>query len=635
MKNHPSPDGHGKKSLADYHGSVDTTQSRGWFRKLFAFIGPAYLVSVGYMDPGNWATDIAGGSKFGYALLWVLVLSNITAIFVQSHSARIGLVTGKDLAQLSRAYFPRWLNFIFWIMAEIAIAATDLAEVLGMAIGLNLLFGLPLLVGVGVTVFDTFLVMFLLKKGMRRLEAFILGLITVISVSFVIELVWSHPSGPGILSGLMPAVPNDEALYIAIGIIGATVMPHNLFLHSSLVQTRKYAPGPAGLKRAIKLNIVDTIVALNIALFVNAAILILAASAFHAAGRTDVIDIANAHQLLAPLLGTSLAPVLFAIALIASGQSSTLTGTLTGQIVMEGYLNIRIAPALRRLITRLVAVAPALIVIALAGDRAAGTLLVLSQVILSLALGFIVIPLIHWVSSKKIAGDFRIRPVNRIISWALAGTVVVLNMKMVYDTVAGWVRSSSTPIVPALLVGGPCLILAALLVFLAVEPLFRRFGPAPFKTTHVPPENLRPAAPAGCPGLFRKIAVSVDFSEADGRAVAAALAQGGAAAEYFLIHSVESAGARLMRSEIFDTESIEDRGYLEGYARELAAGGYRSAAVVEFGLAKDVLPRAVRRLEADLLIMSSHKHSFWGKLFKGTTIDRVQRNIAVPMIIIK
>jgi manganese transport protein len=608
------------KSLGDYHGSVDTTQSRGWFRKLLAFIGPAYLVSVGYMDPGNWATDIAGGSKFGYALLWVLVLSNITAIFVQSHSARIGLVTGKDLAQLSRAYFPRWLNFIFWIMAEIAIAATDLAEVLGMAIGLNLLFGLPLVVG---------------KKGMRRLEAFILGLITVISVSFVFELVWAHPSGPGVLSGLIPSLPNNEALYIAIGIIGATVMPHNLFLHSSLVQTRKYAPGPAGLKRAIKLNVIDTVVALTIAMFVNAAILILAAAAFHAVGRTDVVDISNAYQLLAPLLSKSLAPVLFAVALIASGQSSTLTGTLTGQIVMEGYLNIRIAPALRRIITRVAAVAPALIVIAVAGDKTAGALLILSQVILSLALGFIVIPLIHWVSSKKIAGDFRIKPWNRVISWILAGTIVILNGKMVFDAVAGWVRSSSTPLVPALLIGIPCLLWAGLLVFLVVEPLFRRFGPAPFKTTHARPAAL--ALPAAVPGagLFKRIAVSVDFSDADERAVAGALAQGGREAEYFLIHTVESAGARLMRSEIFDTEAIEDRGYLEEYSGQLAAGGFRSAAVVEFGLARDVLPKAVKRLDADLLIMSSHKHSFWGKLFKGTTIDRVQRNIAVPMIIIK
>ncbi|GAB3815610.1 hypothetical protein GCM10028895_09950 [Pontibacter rugosus] len=374
------------KSLEEVHSSVDTTKQTSFWRRLFSFLGPAYLVSVGYMDPGNWATDIAGGSQFGYKLVWVLLMSNLMAILLQSLSARLGVVRGLDLAQASRETYPPFINVPLYFLAEIAIAACDLAEVLGMAIGLQLLFGMPLLWGVSLTVLDTFLLLFLINKGMRKMEAFVLALVMIIGGAFVIEMFFAKPDVSELVTGFIPSIPNNEALYIAIGIIGATVMPHNLYLHSSLVQSRKIDRTPQGIWRAIKYNFVDSAVALNLALFVNAAILILAAAAFYENGIHTVTEIQDAHKFLAPLLGSKWAPILFAVALIAAGQSSTLTGTLAGQIVMEGYLNLRIQPWLRRMITRLLAVGPALFVIIYFGEDQTGELLVLSQVILSLQL---------------------------------------------------------------------------------------------------------------------------------------------------------------------------------------------------------------------------------------------------------
>src|SRR5579859_4395487 len=350
-------------SLGEAHGSIDTTKRKGpWWRQLFVFFGPAYLVSVGYMDPGNWATDLAGGSRFGYSLLWVLLMSNGMAILLQNLSARLGIVRGRDLAQANREVYPRYINLTLYVLAEIAIAACDLAEVLGMAIGIQLLTGLPLIYGVSITVLDTFLLLFLQKLGMRRMEAFIIGLIAVIGLSFGVELILAKPALKDIATGFVPVLQGREALYIAIGIIGATVMPHNLYLHSALVQTRKIKPGDEHIRKALKINFLDSAVALNLAFLVNAAILILAATAFFKTGNTQVASIKEAYQLL-PMLGTTLAPKLFAIALIAAGQSSTITGTLAGQIVMEGYLQLRINPWLRRLLTRLLAIVPAVIVI--------------------------------------------------------------------------------------------------------------------------------------------------------------------------------------------------------------------------------------------------------------------------------
>ena len=396
------------KSLEEVNQSVATEHKKTGFRKILAFLGPAYLVSVGYMDPGNWATDIAGGSQFGYTLVWVLLMSNLMALLLQSLSARLGIVTQRDLAQASRETYSKYINYILYFLAEIAIAACDLAEVLGMAIGINLLFGIPLFEGVLITVLDTFLLLFLINKGIRKMEAFIIVLVAIIGLSFIFEMIFAQPEVPKILAGLIPSIPNSAALYIAIGIIGATVMPHNLYLHSSLVQTRKFDRSPAGIKQALKYNLIDSTIALNLAFFVNAAILILAAATFHKNGMFEVAEIQDAHQFLEPLLGTKWAPILFAVALIAAGQSSTVTGTLAGQIVMEGYLHLRIQPWVRRILTRLIAIVPALIVISIYGESVTGKLLVLSQVILSLQLGFAIIPLIHFVCDKSNMNGFYI-----------------------------------------------------------------------------------------------------------------------------------------------------------------------------------------------------------------------------------
>ena len=389
------------KSLEEVHGTVDTTgQQNGW-KRFFLFAGPAFLVAVGYMDPGNWATDIAGGSKYGYSLLWVLLMSNLIALLLQTLSARLGIVRGRDLAQASRETYPKAVNYSLWALAEIAIAACDLAEVLGMAIGLKLLVGLPVLYGVALAILDTFLILYLQKKGMRYMEAFILSLVSIIGLSFFIELAFARPDIGELATGFIPGLEDSGALYIAIGIIGATVMPHNLYLHSSLVQTRRNSKDEAGIRSALKFNFIDSFVALNMAFFVNAAILILAATVFFKNGYHDIVEIQDAHSMLQPLLGKELAPILFAVALIAAGQSSTITGTLAGQIVMEGYLDLRIAPWLRRLITRLVAVVPAFLVIWLLGEDKIGDMLILSQVVLSIQLGFAIIPLIHFVSVKE------------------------------------------------------------------------------------------------------------------------------------------------------------------------------------------------------------------------------------------
>ncbi|RYF89072.1 MAG: divalent metal cation transporter, partial [Chitinophagaceae bacterium] len=395
-------------SLSEVHHSVDTTSTgkAGW-RRILSFFGPAYLVSVGYMDPGNWATDLAGGSKYGYTLIWVLLMSNLMALLLQSLSARLGIVRGRDLAQANRETYPKKMNFILWVLAEIAIAATDLAEILGMAIGIQLLTGLPLIWGVSITVLDTFLLLYLQRLGIRKMEAFIIGLIAVIGVCFLINIIIASPELHEVLKGFIPslpeaeelyaakgmtsALPEETALYLAIGIIGATVMPHNLYLHSALVQTRKIKKTDAGIKQALKFSFIDSAIALNIAFLINAAILILAATVFFQTGRTDVAEIKQAHELLPQTLGSTVTSTLFAIALIASGQSSTVTGTLAGQIVMEGYLRLRINPILRRLITRLIAIIPAIIVIAAFGEDEVDSLLIFSQVILSLQLGFAVI----------------------------------------------------------------------------------------------------------------------------------------------------------------------------------------------------------------------------------------------------
>ena len=460
-------------SLSEVHRSVDVNKGTGKWRKIFAFFGPAYLVSVGYMDPGNWATDLAGGSKFGYTLIWVLLMSNLMALLLQSLSARLGIVRQRDLAQANRETYPRPINFMLYILAEIAIAATDLAEVLGMAIGINLLTGLPLVWGVTFTVLDTFLLLFLQKLGMRTMEAFIIALVAIVGLSFLVEIILAGPKIGEVASGLVPYIPNDEALYIAIGIIGATVMPHNLYLHSALVQTRKIENNPKGIKQALKWNVIDSAVALNIAFLVNTAILVLAATVFFKSGRTDVAEIKDAHELLAPLLGYELAPILFAVALIAAGQSSTVTGTLAGQIVMEGYLKLKLSPILRRLLTRLLAIIPAVIVIWIYGDQEVNKLLIFSQVVLSMQLGFAIIPLIHFCSDKKTMGEYAIKPLVQIIAWVIAAILVYLNVRLLAGEAMDFFETSDSVFWKGVIIAG-AVVVSLLLIYIIVHPLIKR-----------------------------------------------------------------------------------------------------------------------------------------------------------------
>ena len=435
----------GSPSLPESHRSVAVPAGAGFFRKLLAFAGPGYLVAVGYMDPGNWATDLAGGSAFGYTLLSVIMLSNLMAILLQALCAKLGIVTGRDLAQACRDHYSRPVSFVLWALCELAICACDLAEVIGSAIALNLLFGIPLIWGVCLTALDVLAVMYLQNKGFRYIEALVISLILLIGGCFAAELFFSKPELGAVLRGFVPTLEilrNPAMLYIAIGILGATVMPHNLYLHSSIVQTRKFERTTAGKREAIKFATVDSTVALMFALFINAAILIVSAATFHVQGRHDVAEIHEAHQLLSPMLGVGVASVLFALALLASGQNSTLTGTLAGQIVMEGFLRIRLRPWLRRLITRLIAIVPAVIVTALYGESGTAQLLVLSQVILSLQLSFAVIPLVLFTSDRRKMGEFVNPPWIQVLAWLTAGIIVLLNVKFLLDffKVVEWLK---------------------------------------------------------------------------------------------------------------------------------------------------------------------------------------------------
>ena len=423
-------------SLPESHGTIAIPHGAGFFRKLLAFTGPGYLVAVGYMDPGNWATDIAGGARFGYALLSVVLLSNLMAVLLQALSARLGIASGRDLAQACRDRFSRPTTIVLWILAETAIAATDLAEVIGSAIALNLLFGLPLAIGVCLTSADVLVVLYLQHRRFRYVEVLVVLLIGAIGVGFLIELLLSRPAIGEVVRGFLPTldiVRDPNMLYVAVGILGATVMPHNLYLHSSIVQTRNYGESDEGRAEAIRFATIDSTVALTLALAVNAAILIVASAAFHQTGYASVADITDAHRLLAPLLGSQLAATLFALSLLFSGQNATLTGTLAGQIVMEGFLNLRLRPWLRRLLTRGVAIVPALITVLVYGDRESGALLVLSQVILSLQLPFAVFPLILFVSDRRRMGRFAIGLGWKLLAWPVAIVIAVLNVWLLWQ----------------------------------------------------------------------------------------------------------------------------------------------------------------------------------------------------------
>jgi manganese transport protein len=422
-----------QNSLSEVHGTVAVPVGGSWLRRLLAFSGPGYMVSVGYMDPGNWATDIAGGSRFAYTLLSVILLSNLMAILLQALAARLGIATGRDLAQACRDAYPRPVALLLWAVCELAIVACDLAEVIGTAIALKLLFGIPLIVGALIAALDAFLLLYLMSRGFRFLEAFIVVLLVVIATCFVIEIVLSAPPVGAVLGGFVPSsqiLRDPEMLYIAIGIIGATVMPHNLYLHSAIVQTRRIEPTDEGKRAAIRWATADSTIALMLALFVNAAILVVAAAVFHANGKTDVQEIEQAFELLSPLLGAGLASMLFAVALLASGLNSTVTATLAGQIVMEGFLRIRLPHWARRLVTRGIAIIPVIAVTALYGERGTGKLLILSQVILSMQLPFAVIPMVQFASDRKKMGKFALSRPLAALAWIVAGVIVALNVKL-------------------------------------------------------------------------------------------------------------------------------------------------------------------------------------------------------------
>jgi manganese transport protein len=621
-----------RRSLSEVNSSINAVDRKGW-RKVLAFIGPAYLVSVGYMDPGNWATDIAGGSKFGYSLLWVLLMSNMMALLLQSLSARLGIVRQLDLAQASQRTYNPVVNFCLWILAEIAIAACDLAEVLGMAIGLQLIFGLPLVWGVSLTVLDTLLLLVLQNYGIRKIEAFIIALVAIIGGSFLVEMFLARPAVGELVHGFIPTLPSDEALYIAIGIIGATVMPHNLYLHSSLVQTRRIDVSEKGIWTAIKYNVLDSAIALNAAFFVNAAILILAASTFFKAGLYDVANIQDAHAFLQPLLGTHWASLLFGIALIAAGQSSTITGTLAGQIVMEGYLNLRIAPWLRRLITRLIAIVPAYIVILIYGERETGTLLVFSQVVLSLQLGFAIIPLIHFNSDKQKMGVFVIKPWMKITAWIIAIIIVSLNVKLVIQEITGWLDAAGNQAWIVWLTAVPvCIGAGLLLTYITIKPLIdKRHAEKALKTPHgtaiVLNEIDKP--------VYKRIAICIDFSGMDSIAIRSALAQGGSNARYILLHVVETAGAMVYGSDIADMESNEDQTALQNYVDQLSSRNFHVEMKVGYGNPKRRIPEMVNTFNADLLVMGAHGHNLIKDLIFGTTVDSVRHRINIPVFIVR
>jgi manganese transport protein len=618
------------ESLSNVHSSVSTANKTGW-KKMLAFIGPAYLVSVGYMDPGNWATDIAGGSAFGYRLIWVLLASNLIALLLQSLSARLGIVRGLDLAQVSKITYPPFVNFCLYILAQLAIIACDLAEIIGMAIGLQLLFGLPLIWGVSLTITDTLLMLFLMNKGMRKLEVFIVSMIFIVGLSFLIEMFIVTPDIKEVAKGFIPGNLSGSALYIAIGIIGATVMPHNLYLHSSLVQTRQITRTDEGIKTAIKFNFFDTVIALNLAFFVNAAILILAASAFHKNGYFEIAEIQDAYKLLENIFG-KIAPTLFAVALIAAGQSSTITGTLAGQIVMEGHINLRVEPWLRRLLTRILAIVPAVFTIIYFGEQGLGDLIILSQVVLSLQLGFAVIPLIHFTSDRKKMGKFAISLKIKILAWICAMIIVALNAKLVYEEINGWINTSPNTALWMYMLVLPCVMgILFLLLYIFLRPLLFKHKDAAVYVPH----GIASAINDLDVIHYKHIAVSIDFSKNDTDSIRHAIMQGGKQANYTLIHVVETAGAHYNGGDVMDHETQSDVDNLDQYVIDLKKLGYKVDAQIGFGTAATAIADIVKKEKIDFIVMGSHGHKAIKDLIFGTTVNKVRHKVNIPVLVVK
>jgi manganese transport protein len=620
-------------SLPEVHATVSTKHLSLW-KRMFAFAGPAYLVSVGYMDPGNWATDLEGGARFGYQLLWVLVMSNLMAILLQTLSARMGIVAGRDLAQACRETYPRPITLGLWVLCEIAIAACDLAEVLGAAIGLKLLFGLPLLAGVILTASDTLLLLWFSRFGIRAIEGFVLALISVIGICFGIEILLARPDIREIATGLIPSI-TDQSLYVAIGILGATVMPHNLYLHSALVQTRRIGSSDRDKRTACRFNLVDSVIALNGALFVNAAILIVAASVFFKRGMV-VTEIEQAHLLLAPLLGTAAASIVFALALLCAGQSSTLTGTLAGQIVMEGFLNFRMRPWLRRLITRMIAIIPAAITILTVGEEGTYKLLILSQVILSMQLPFAVIPLIHFTSDRRRMGSF-VNPLwLKAMSWVVAAVIVALNLRLLQNTLSEWVAGAGEWRPVLLLVLIPLfVIIGGLLLWVIFEPLLpalvRQRGRRP--SVELPRDV---AANLGTP-IYRRVLVPLDHSAKDRIAISHAVALArNYGAELILLH-VEEDPASQVYGDLARTAEVEAG---EHYLQEIAGTLRDSGVVVRTILTQSTGPanaivNVAREQHADLVIMGAHGHTGLKDLVFGATINDVRHRLSTPILVVR
>lgn len=603
---------------------------------MFAFAGPAYMVSVGYMDPGNWATDLEGGARFGYRLIWVLLMSNLMAVLLQTLCARLGLVTGRDLAQACRDHYRPGVRYILFVLCEIAIAACDLAEVLGTAIGLNLLFGIPLMHAVIITAFDVFLLLAIQRLGIRKMEAFILTLVSTIGICFVIELFLCKPSWGGIASGFIPGGLGAEgALFIAIGILGATVMPHNLYLHSALVQTRDVPRTLEGVKQACKFNLIDSAVALNAAFFVNAAILVVSAATFWSRGEV-VTEIQQAHQLLDSLLGTKVAPIAFAVALVCAGQSSTLTGTLAGQITMEGFLEFRMRPWLRRLITRSLAIIPAVVVIALMGDKGTYKLLILSQVVLSLQLPFAVVPLIKFTSSRVKMGPFaNPRPVV-VISWIIAAIIIALNGKLVFDKVIEWTDAAGPQGWIVGLTLWPLVIaLGGLLIWMMILP-----DRTPEEAAAVSADEIANRA-ADLAQKFKRIGVALEATKGDAPMLAEAIALAKAHnAELVLMHIVEGVGGQWYGAQTQDSERRHDEQYLSDLAVRLngdlpGIAGERVRAVLGYGDVARQLVLIARREEVDLIVVGGHGHRGMADLLRGETISNVRHGLGIPILAVR
>ncbi|MDB5173345.1 MAG: natural resistance-associated macrophage protein metal ion transporter [Phycisphaerales bacterium] len=632
----------GRNSLEEVHRTIHIPQTGGWLGRLFAFAGPAYLVAVGYMDPGNWATDLAAGSRFGYQLIWVLLMSNMMAVLLQTLSARLGVVTGRDLAQACRDNYGGPVRWVLFVLCEIAIAACDLAEVLGTAIGITLLFPhVPLILAVLITGLDVLVLLAMQRWGMRKMEAFVVALIAVIGACFVIEVFLSRPEWAGVAAGLIPRRLSSEggensSLYIAIGIIGATVMPHNLYLHSSLVQSRRTANTEAGKRQACRFNLIDSAVALNLAFLVNAAILIVAAAVFARNGQ-PVDEIKDAHRLLHGLLGTRVAPIAFALALICAGQSSTITGTLAGQITMEGFLHFRMRPWLRRLITRSLAIIPAVIVIWLTHGRGTNRLLVFSQVLLSLQLPFAVVPLVKFTSSRRLMGSFVNPAWLNVMAWLVTALILGLNGKLVFDQLAagheaagrwGWVVIlGAVPFVAGL---------AALLVWMMLRA---ERGPTPRITAPTAREVVEAAGARK--RHFRRIGVALEANMNDATMLAEAIELACIhKAELLLMHVVEGAGGQYHGAEAGDAETRQDDEYLRNLVEHLRGdlvkyGVPAVNAALGFGDVKAELIRMAREEEIDLLVAGGHGHRRWADLLRGETINGVRHGVDIPVLAVR